>query len=53
MFLDVAITGRVPYLVTGDDDLKGDPVLKARMWDEYNVQIVSVPEFLTILVSSE
>jgi len=33
IFLDVAIAGRVPYLVTGDDDLKGDQTLKAKMND--------------------
>lgn len=53
VFLDVAITGRVPYLVTGDEDLRGDPALKDRVRKEYNVRIVSVPEFLTILESSE
>ena len=53
MFLDVAIAGQVPYLVTGDDDLKGDPVLKTRMQDAYGVQIVGVPEFLAVLASIE
>lgn len=51
IFLDVAIAGKVPYLVTGDDDLKGDEVLKNKMRDEYGVRIVSVPEFLAILSS--
>lgn len=49
MFLDVAITARADYLVTGDDDLKGDPFLKTRVRSEYGVQIVGVPEFLSIL----
>lgn len=49
IFLDVAITGQVQYLVTGDDDLKGDAALIAQMKREHRVQIVSVPEFLTSL----
>jgi len=51
IFLDVAIAGEVPYLVTGDDDLKGDEILKTRMHDEYGVQIMGLPEFLDILAS--
>ena len=51
IFLNVAIAGRVPYLVTGDDDLKGDEALKGKMHKEYGVHIVSVPEFLAILSS--
>jgi len=51
VFLDVAISGRVPYLVTGDDDLKGDEALKSKMHKVYGVHIVSVPEFLAILSS--
>jgi putative PIN family toxin of toxin-antitoxin system len=51
IFLDVAITGRVDYLVTGDDDLKGDQTLKIKMCDEYGVQIMGVPEFLSVLAS--
>jgi len=49
IFLDVAIASKVSYLVTGDDDLKGDPLLKEKMWIEYGVQIVGVPEFLALL----
>lgn len=49
IFLEVAATGRVPFLVTGDNDLKGDEELKKRMYDEYGVRIVSAPEFLRIL----
>jgi len=49
MFLDVAIAGQVHYLVSGDDDLKGDEALIAKMKQEYNVQIVGVPEFLARL----
>jgi len=49
IFLDTAIAGQVNYLVTGDDDLKGDEVLVARMRREHNVEIVGVPEFLTHL----
>ena len=48
IFLDVAIAGKVPYLVTGDDDLKGDEA-KEKMRNEYGVRIVSVPECLAIL----
>jgi len=51
IFLDAAIAGRAHYLVTGDDDLKGDQVLKAKMRDEYDVQIVGVSEFLAVLAS--
>jgi len=51
IFLEVAIAGQVPYLVTGDDDLKGDEELKEKMRSEYGVRIVSVPEFLAILSS--
>jgi len=46
MFLDAAIAGQAHYLVSGDDDLKGDDVLIAKMKHEYNVRIVGVPEFL-------
>mgnify|MGYP001773618900 CR=1 FL=1 len=49
IFLNVAISGRVPYLVTGDNDLKGDEELKVTMRERYGVHIVSVPEFLAIL----
>lgn len=52
IFLDVAIAGKVPYLVTGDNDLKGDEALKEKMRNEYGVHIVSVVEFLTILEGS-
>jgi len=51
IFLDVAIAGKVHYLVTGDDDLKGDQTLKAKMREEYGVQIMGVPEFLAVLMS--
>ena len=51
IFLDVAIAGGVHYLVTGDDDLKGDQTLKTKMRDEYGVQIMGVPEFLAVLAS--
>lgn len=51
VFLDVAIAGKVPYLVTGDEDLKGDEALKEKIHNEYGVRIVSVPEFLAILSS--
>jgi len=53
IFLDVAIAGKVHYLVTGDDDLKGDQALKTKMRDEYGVQIMGVPEFLSVLASSK
>lgn len=53
ILLDVAIIGRVSYLVTGDDDLKGDETLKTRMHKEYGIKIVGVPEFLTLLASAE
>jgi len=49
IFLNVAISGRVLYLVTGDKDLKGDEELKATMRERYGVHIVGVPEFLAIL----
>jgi len=51
IFLDAAIAGRVHYLVTGDDDLKGDQTLKTKMRDEYGVQIMGVPKFLAVLAS--
>jgi predicted nucleic acid-binding protein len=53
IFLDAAIAGRAPYLVTGDDDLKGDQTLKTKMHDEYGVQIMGVREFLAILASTK
>jgi len=46
IFLDVAIAGRADYLVTEDEDLKGDEELKTRMRDEYGVEIVGVLEFM-------
>lgn len=53
IFLDVAITGSVPYIVTEDNDLKDDSELKIRMRQEYDIQIVSLSEFLAILASGE
>jgi putative PIN family toxin of toxin-antitoxin system len=53
IFLNVAITGKVPYLVTEDNDLKDDQGLKERMQREYGVQIVGLSEFLSILASIE
>lgn len=53
IFLDVAITGRAPYIVTEDNDLKDDSELKIRMRQEYGIQIVSLSEFLAILASGE
>jgi putative PIN family toxin of toxin-antitoxin system len=51
IFLDAAIAGGVHYLVTGDDDLKGDQTLKTKMRDEYGIQIMGVPKFLAVLAS--
>ena len=51
IFLDAAIAGRVHYLVTGDDDLKGDQTLKTKLRDEYGVQIMGVPKFLAVRAS--
>ena len=52
IFLDAAIAGRADYLVTGDNDLRGDRVLVKRMYNEHGVRIVGVPEFLAALVSN-
>jgi putative PIN family toxin of toxin-antitoxin system len=52
-FLNAAVAGRVHYLVTGDDDLKGDQTLKAKMHNDYGIQIMGVPEFLAVLASIE
>lgn len=49
VFLDAAIAGQVQYLVTGDDDLKGDKTLTAEIKQIYGIQIVGVPEFLACL----
>lgn len=46
--LAAAIAGQADYLVTGDDDLRDDPRLKAEM-AELGVEIISVPEFLRVL----
>ncbi|MEJ5311010.1 MAG: putative toxin-antitoxin system toxin component, PIN family [Anaerolineae bacterium] len=46
IFLDAAIAGRAQYLVTGDDDLKGDETLMAKMEQTYGIKIVSVLDFL-------
>lgn len=51
VFLDAAIAGKVHYLVTGDDDLKGDQALKTKMRNKYAIQIMGVPEFLAVLAS--
>ena len=51
IFLDVAMAGQANYLVTGDDDLKGDLMLRERAHSEYGVQIVGVPEFLALLAA--
>ena len=49
IFLEVAIAGQVACLITGDDDLKADDALKARMHIEYGFEIIGVPEFLKLL----
>jgi len=46
--LAAAIAGQADYLVTGDDDLRDDPQLKAEM-AALGVKILSVPEFLHVL----
>jgi predicted nucleic acid-binding protein len=46
--LAAAIAGKADYLVSGDDDLRDDPRLKAEM-AELGVEIISVPEFLRVL----
>ena len=51
VFLDVAIVGDAQYLVTGDDDLKGDEALKTTMREKYGVEIVGVGKFLALLES--
>jgi len=51
LFVDATIAGRVHYLVTGGDDLKGDQTLKTKMRDEHDIQIMGVPEFLAVLAS--
>jgi putative PIN family toxin of toxin-antitoxin system len=53
IFLNVAVTGKVPYLVTEDNDLKDDRGLKEQMHTEYGVQIVGLSEFFSILASME
>jgi len=52
IFLDVAIAGKAHYLVTGDGDLKDDPMLKATMHAAHGIQVTGVPEFLAILAAS-
>jgi predicted nucleic acid-binding protein len=49
VFLDVAVAGNGEYIVTGDDDLKDDAVLKARMKNVCGVTIVGAPEFMMVL----
>ena len=49
IFLDVAVAARANYIVTGDDDLKGDIHLKEHMRRKYRVHIVSMPEFMATL----
>jgi uncharacterized protein len=49
IFLDVAIAGKANYLVTGDDDLKGDQGLVDYMNDEHGIQILGVTQFLSLL----
>ena len=46
IFLDAAIAGQAQYLITGDDDLKGDEALIAKMEQAYGIKVVSVPDFL-------
>ncbi len=53
IFLTAAIAGKVPYLVTGDDDLKGDTILKNKMLAEYGVQIVEVSVFMKLLAKEK
>ncbi|MBI5303093.1 MAG: putative toxin-antitoxin system toxin component, PIN family [Chloroflexi bacterium] len=49
VFLDIAVTGHCNFLVTGDDDLKGDDALKSKMQNTYGVSILSAPEFIRAL----
>jgi putative PIN family toxin of toxin-antitoxin system len=49
IFLDVAVAGRCNYLVTGDNDLRNDEILKSKMADSFGVIVLSVPEFLRVL----
>lgn len=49
IFLEVAVAGQCDYLVTGDDDLKGDVALKSKMQTTYGVAILSAPEFMRAL----
>lgn len=51
ILLDVAIAGNAQYIVTGDNDLKGDEALKTTMREKYGVEIVGVGKFLALLKS--
>lgn len=51
IFLDAAIASQAQYLVTGDDDLRGDETLIATMAQMYGVKVVNVPDFLEQLKS--
>lgn len=46
--LEIAIAGGAKYLVTRDDDLKGDPDL-IRQMKEHGVRVMSVSRFLATL----
>ena len=52
MFIDCAVSGRVQFLVSYDNDLIGDPKLKQDLF-EFGVTIISPPDFLEKIRAAE
>lgn len=48
IFLECAISGRAKYIVTRDDDLKRDLQLMSIMKRKYDVEILSVSQFIKL-----
>jgi predicted nucleic acid-binding protein len=49
VFLNLAITAQADYLVSEDNDLVADAALKARMLNDYQIQIVREAELAKAL----
>jgi putative PIN family toxin of toxin-antitoxin system len=52
MFLDTAITGGAGYLISRDDDLKGDSDLMEQM-RAHGVKVITVSHFLSELANEQ
>ena len=49
IFLSLAAAAKASYLVTADNDLLEDAQLRVTMLEQYEVQVLTVHDFLTLL----